>query len=61
MDVDASREIRMALQQLGGVLVSVWYIALDFQNMVVEDTDPDTVRGMTITNLLDATVKHLDA
>eukprot|EP00971_Amphidinium_carterae_P324861 6454841-Amphidinium_carterae.2 len=60
LDVESFRDFRLALVQVGGQLVTLWYIAFDFVGLEDADLDRDTHRGMALLSLLKLAVTHLN-
>eukprot|EP00971_Amphidinium_carterae_P331475 6465031-Amphidinium_carterae.2 len=60
LDVDTFQQLRLALVQIGGPLVALWYLSLDFVNMLVPDVDIDTRRGIAVQRLVQNAAQQVD-
>eukprot|EP00971_Amphidinium_carterae_P263385 5225735-Amphidinium_carterae.1 len=60
LDVESFRDFRLALVQIGGQIVTLWYLSFDFVGLEDADLDRDTYRGMAVFALLQRAVIHLN-
>eukprot|EP00971_Amphidinium_carterae_P124658 2469313-Amphidinium_carterae.1 len=60
LDVESFRDFRLALVQIGGQIVTLWYIAFDFTGLEDADLDRDTLRGMSVLSSIQKAVTNLN-